>query len=221
MLQEEAAAGMSDATPPASSSSPPAAQHPISLPTQPGRAQALVLPSRRSSPSSGALTLPSRPTRPLPKPPAASASALSLSPLHALGAFGLASLGVVGLAAGGVWAVKLAVGVNDMDEFRLKARLMLGSALPGLSERVHRAVSPSERGFSAPPSPASPNTSTQPAAAPREDDGWTFAAAQERLAHAFGEGGVGRWAEQVEREMEAEREWEVRRRKDRLDAVPG
>jgi len=106
-----------------------------------------------------------------------------------------------------------------MEQFRLKARLMLGSVLPGLSERVHRAVTPADEDppsslpstvYSAPLGISISNTSPYERQLLPED--WTFPAAQARLTQAFADGGIGGWAEQVEREMEAEKLWELQRR---------
>ncbi|KZO89602.1 hypothetical protein CALVIDRAFT_543432 [Calocera viscosa TUFC12733] len=208
MLAEEAAAAPSA---PATQSSPVAASP--APPAAASSSQPLILPSRPSG--SSPLHLP-RPGRP-PKPPP---SSLSLSPLHALGAFGLASLSVLSLAGAGMWSVKYFTGVKDMDEFALKARLMLGTALPGLSARV-RAVAAADPPLSSPtppswPSPAaSQSLSAQPlpqGAEPEPDGEWTAAAAEERLTRAFAEGGLAAWAEQGDREVEAERAWELRGR---------
>ncbi|KZO90261.1 hypothetical protein CALVIDRAFT_542882 [Calocera viscosa TUFC12733] len=207
MHAEEAAAAQSA---PTTQSSPVAASP--APPAPASSSQPLILPSRPSG--SSPLHRP-RPGRP-PKPPP---SSLSLSPLHALGAFGLASLSVLGLAGAGMWSVKYLTGVKDMDEFSLKARLMLGTALPGLSARV-RAVAAADQPTSSPALPTFPISSTPSpvppalpsAAEPEPDTPWTAAAAEERLTRAFAEGGLAAWAEQGDREVEAERAWELRGR---------
>ncbi|EJT99415.1 hypothetical protein DACRYDRAFT_118140 [Dacryopinax primogenitus] len=173
--------------------------------------QPLVLPSRISTSSTGAprLSLPRRP------PKTAPANPLAISPIGALGAFGLATLTVVGVAGGVVWAVKKSIGVDDMEGFTGKTRLMLRSLFPGLSERIHRAITPRDNPSSVSshsPSSTFASSSSHPLNVEEEAREWNVVDSQQRLTDAFAQGGIMRWAEQAGSELEAERVLEARKR---------
>jgi len=138
--------------------------------------------------------------------------------LYTLKAFGIATAFVLAGGAASVWGVKTYLGVRDTQEFASAMRLTLLTKWPLLASRIHRASD------SAPlPPPISPLSAMMPSAASEPDtdpprtavpeaDGWSWPAAQARLAAAYEHGGVARFAETAAGELEAEAELERRRR---------
>ncbi|KAI9453856.1 hypothetical protein BJY52DRAFT_1189313 [Lactarius psammicola] len=140
------------------------------------------------------------------------------SALFSLKAFAIATAFVVTGGAASVWGVKTYLGVRDTQEFASAMRLTLLTKWPLLASRIHRAsdsaplpppislpvmITPTSEPNADPPPP--------PTAVP-EADGWTWSAAQARLAAAYEHGGVARFAETAVGELEAEAELERRKR---------
>ena len=157
--------------------------------------------------------------------------------LFSLKAFGIATALVVAGGAAGVWGVKTYFGVRDVrnakpffpcrtltpaqtQEFASAMRLTLLTKWPLLASRIHRASdsAPLPPPISLPPvmMPSAPEPDADPPLPPRtafpEADGWTWPAAQARLAAAYEHGGVAQFAETAAGELEAEAELERRRR---------
>ncbi|KAH8989264.1 hypothetical protein EDB92DRAFT_1868796 [Lactarius akahatsu] len=135
--------------------------------------------------------------------------------LYSLKAFSIATALVVAGGAASVWGVKTYLGVRDTQEFASAMRLTLLTKWPLLASRIHRA---SDSAPLPPPIPlpvmipsASKSDPLPPTSVP-DADGWTWPAAQARLAEAYEHGGVGRFAETAAGELEAEAELERRKR---------
>ncbi|KAH9046411.1 hypothetical protein EDB83DRAFT_2507463 [Lactarius deliciosus] len=159
--------------------------------------------------------------------PSVEASSLSATPSHvaqedgfngalySLKAFSVATALVVAGGAAGVWGVKTYLGVRDTQEFASAMRLTLLTKWPLLASRIHRA---SDSAPLPPPIPLPvmiPSASKPDPLSPtsvHDADGWTWPAAQARLAEAYEHGGVGRFAEAAAGELEAEAELERRKR---------
>jgi hypothetical protein len=91
-------------------------------------------------------------------------------------------------------------------------RLTLLTKWPLLASRIHRASDSAPLpAMMASVSEPDAGPSPPPAAIP-EADGWTWPAAQARLAAAYEHGGVARFAETAAGELEAEAELERRKR---------
>ncbi|KAH9167296.1 hypothetical protein EDB89DRAFT_2125741, partial [Lactarius sanguifluus] len=135
--------------------------------------------------------------------------------LYSLKAFSVATAFVVAGGAASVWGVKTYLGVRDTQEFASAMRLTLLTKWPLLASRIHRVSD------SAPLPPPIPLPVTIPSASKPDPlpptsvpdaDGWTWPAAQARLAEAYEHGGVGRFVETAVGELEAEAELERRKR---------
>jgi hypothetical protein len=90
-------------------------------------------------------------------------------------------------------------------------RAVLGGALPALAARINRAAgsAPLKPAFDMPlalpaPSAAERAADAAPAVSEEERRAWDWDGAKARLADAYAEGGVGRWAEVVVHEVEVE-----------------
>ncbi|KAI9434865.1 hypothetical protein H4582DRAFT_747755 [Lactarius indigo] len=140
--------------------------------------------------------------------------------LYSLKAFSIATALVVAGGAASVWGVKTYLGVRDTQEFASTMRLSLLTKWPLLASRIHRA---SDSAPLPPPIPlpvtissaSKPDADLPPPPPPTsvpEVDGWTWPAAQARLAEAYEHGGVARFAETAAGELEAEAELERRKR---------
>ncbi|KAH8981299.1 hypothetical protein EDB86DRAFT_443118 [Lactarius hatsudake] len=136
--------------------------------------------------------------------------------LYSLKAFSVATALVVAGGAASIWGVKTYLGVRDTQEFASAMRLTLLTKWPLLASRIHRASDSAPLPPPIPlpvtiPSASKSDADLAPTSAP-DADGWTWPAAQARLAEAYEHGGVGRFAETAAGELEAEAELERRKR---------
>ncbi|KAH9030780.1 hypothetical protein EDB85DRAFT_2074204 [Lactarius pseudohatsudake] len=136
--------------------------------------------------------------------------------LYSLKAFSVATALVVAGGAASVWGVKTYLGVRDTQEFASAMRLTLLTKWPLLASRIHRASDSAPLPPPIPlpvmiPSASKPDPLPPPTSVP-DADGWTWPAAEARLAEAYEHGGVGRFAETAAGELEAEAELERRKR---------
>ncbi|KAF8587798.1 hypothetical protein K439DRAFT_756400 [Ramaria rubella] len=141
--------------------------------------------------------------------------------LYALKALGIATCIVGASATVGVFAVRWGMDVQTMEEFATRIGGTIRSWTPGLSSRIYRTPSPSD------PFPITnlnistllPRNTTSPPdlsseTGKEEQDAWQ-AGVYERLAQAYKEGGLARWMEAAEKELEIEERIERRRKGDR------
>jgi len=131
---------------------------------------------------------------------------LSLGPLQALGAFGLATAAVGIAAVGGVWGIQKSMGVDNVDQFAARMRLLILEHMPDLSYRIHRR-SEDETQIDQPPSKLRKGSQD-----PNTVESWEWTKAEKRLGDAFDKGGVAVWAEVAMRELEIEAERERTKR---------
>lgn len=161
--------------------------------------------------------------------------------LYSLKAFGIATALVVAGGAASVWSVKTYLGVKDTQEFASAMRTTTLDKLPLLISRIHRSpmsnsssqISPDpDPDLQSPPHSRTPSSHSAsksldgpgcPRTADEDSDGrdidmnkdedWNWLAAQARLVAAYERGGIAQFAEVVIRELEAESEFERRKRR--------
>ncbi|KAF8632511.1 hypothetical protein AX15_001844 [Amanita polypyramis BW_CC] len=131
-------------------------------------------------------------------------------------AFGIATcivtVGAVVLTMG----IKMAMGVQDMNEFSQRARATIWAYLPGLASRIYRLPETEDERATLDPADLS---SSLPASDSDDDHhhhcGWDAAQSEKRLELAYEQGGMPLLARTALRELEAESRYENAKRQEK------
>ncbi|KAH6887853.1 hypothetical protein BKA70DRAFT_1376965 [Coprinopsis sp. MPI-PUGE-AT-0042] len=136
-------------------------------------------------------------------------SKLNLSnAMFAAKAFAIATTLVTVTGFGLSWSVKLMLGIENVNEFGVRARRFLWSAWPSLTSSIHR-----------PPQGEGERQAAHQVAPFGSHENWTWQESEKRLKRAYDEGGFPLWAQTAVRELEAEARVERAKRQREIDAL--